>query len=145
MFRESEYLDFYTSCIIFMIYSSKKRNLKLRLQIIGQKVGILVISIKILKMTFFDQISDTLIETMMYHSELDYMEYHLSEITKITMEKCEKCSKLVFYPKYCKFRYSPSIWEFFSTFHLRWFYRTLKCQNEYITERNIFKYEITAE
>ena len=50
-------------------------------------------------MTFFDQISDTLIETMMYHSELDYMEYHLSEITKITMEKCEKCSKLVFYPK----------------------------------------------
>ena len=46
-------------------------------------------------MTFFDQISDTLIETMMYHSELDYMEYHLSEITKITMEKCEKCSKLV--------------------------------------------------
>ena len=33
-------------------------------------------------MTFFDQISDTLIETMMYHSELDYMEYHLSEITK---------------------------------------------------------------
>ena len=37
-------------------------------------------------MTFFDQISDTLIETMMYHSELDYMEYHLSEITKITME-----------------------------------------------------------
>ena len=27
---------------------------------------------------------------MMYHSELDYMEYHLSEITKITMEKCEK-------------------------------------------------------
>ena len=50
-------------------------------------------------MTFFDQISDTLIETMMYHSELDYMEYHLSEITKITMEKFEKCSKLVFYPK----------------------------------------------
>ena len=50
-------------------------------------------------MTFFDQISDTLIETMMYHSELDYMEYHLSEITKITLEKCEKCSKLVFYPK----------------------------------------------
>ena len=50
-------------------------------------------------MTFFDQISDTLIETMMYHSELDYMEYRLSEITKITMEKCEKCSKLVFYPK----------------------------------------------
>ena len=54
-------------------------------------------------MTFFDQISDTLIETMMYHSELDYMytymEYHLSEITKITMEKCERCSKLVFYPK----------------------------------------------
>ena len=48
-------------------------------------------------MTFFDQISDTLIETMMYHSELDYMEYHLSEITKIAMEKCEKCSKLVFY------------------------------------------------
>ena len=88
-----------TSCIIFMIYNSKKRNLKLRFQIIGQKVGILVISIKILKMTFFDQISDTLIETMMYHSELDYMEYHLSEITKITMEKCEKCSKLVFYPK----------------------------------------------
>ena len=35
-------------------------------------------------MTFFDQISDTLIETMMYHSELDYMEYHLSEITKIS-------------------------------------------------------------
>ena len=60
-------------------------------------------------MTFFDQISDPLIETMMYHSELDYMEYHLSEITKITMEKCEKCSKLVFYPKYCKFRCSPSI------------------------------------
>ena len=50
-------------------------------------------------MTFFDQISDTLIETMMYHSELGYMEYHLSEITNITMEKCEKCSKLVFYPK----------------------------------------------
>ena len=51
-------------------------------------------------MTFFDQISDTLIETMMYHSELDYMEYHLSEIKpKITMEKCEKFSKLVFYPK----------------------------------------------
>ena len=53
-------------------------------------------------MTFFDQISDTLIETMMYHSELDYMEFHLSEITKITTEKCEKCSKsckLVFYPK----------------------------------------------
>ena len=50
-------------------------------------------------MTFFDQISDTLIETMMYHSELDYMEYHLSEITKITMEKCGKCSKLVFYSK----------------------------------------------
>ena len=35
---------------------------------------------------------------MMYHSELDYMEYHLSEIIKMTMEKCEKCSKLVFYP-----------------------------------------------
>ena len=50
-------------------------------------------------MTFFDQIADTLIETMRYHSELDYMEYHLSETTKITMEKCEKCSKLVFYPK----------------------------------------------
>ena len=50
-------------------------------------------------MTFFDQISDTLIEKIMYHSKLDYMEYHLSEITKITMEKCEKCSKLVFYPK----------------------------------------------
>ena len=51
-------------------------------------------------MIFFDQISDTLIETMMYHSELDYMEYHLSEITKITMEKYyEKCSKLEFYPK----------------------------------------------
>ena len=50
-------------------------------------------------MTFFDQISDTLIETMTYHSELDYMEYHLPEITKITMEKCEECSKLVFYPK----------------------------------------------
>ena len=63
---------------------------------IGSKVGILIISIKILKITFFDQVSDTLIETMMYHSELDYMEYHLSEIT---MEKCEKCSKLVFYPK----------------------------------------------
>ena len=72
-----------------MIYNYKKRNLKLRFQIIGQKVGILVISIKILKLTFFDQSSDTLIETMMYHSELDYMEYHLSEITKITMEKCE--------------------------------------------------------
>ena len=41
-------------------------------------------------MTFFDQISDTLIETMMYH----YMEYHLSEITKITMEKCEKLLKM---------------------------------------------------
>ena len=78
-----------TSIIFFMIYNSKK----------SQKVGILVISIKILKMTFFDQISDTLIETMMYHSELDYVEYHLSEITKITVEKCEKCSKLVFYPK----------------------------------------------
>ena len=50
-------------------------------------------------MTFFDQISDTLIETMMYHSELDYMEYHLPEITKIIMEKSEKWSKLVFYPK----------------------------------------------
>ena len=62
-------------------------------------MGFLVISIKILKMTFFDQISDTLIETMMYHSELDYMEYHLSQITIITMEKCEKCFKLVFYPK----------------------------------------------
>ena len=33
-------------------------------------------------MTFFDQISDTLIETMMYYSELDFMEYHLSEITQ---------------------------------------------------------------
>ena len=66
---------------------------------IGKKVGILIISIKILKMTFFDQLSDTLIEAMMYNSELDYVEYHLSEITKITMEKCEKCSKLVFYPK----------------------------------------------
>ena len=32
-------------------------------------------------MTFFDQISDTLIETMMYYLELDYMEYYLSEIT----------------------------------------------------------------
>ena len=50
-------------------------------------------------MTFFDQIADTLIETMMYHSVLDYMEYYLSEITKTTMEKCEKCSKLVFYAK----------------------------------------------
>ena len=50
-------------------------------------------------MKFFNQISDTLIETMLYNSELDYMECHLSEITKITIEKCEKCSKLVFYPK----------------------------------------------
>ena len=50
-------------------------------------------------MAFFDQISDTLFETMMYHSELDYMEYHLSEIAKITMEKSWKCSKLIFYPK----------------------------------------------
>ena len=54
---------------------------------IGSKVGILVISIKILKITFFDQVSDTLIETMMYHSELDYMEYHLSEITEIKSVK----------------------------------------------------------
>ena len=50
-------------------------------------------------MIFLNKISDTLIETMMYHSELDCMKHHLSEITKITMEKCEKCSKLVFYPK----------------------------------------------
>ena len=97
-------------------------------------------------MTFFDQISDTLIETMMYHSELDYMEYHLSEITKITMEKCKKCSKCSILSKNtANLDFLP---QFENSSQLSTWDGSTELWNvkiTYITERNIFKYEITAE